>query len=134
MKKDPADQLEKFEAPVVKPAVQKPAKLPKKKKETDNIHLPVLVEFAFSFSIIILIIFSLSIIGISFLMGSSLLDLVVRTSVATLALGGLLMVIAWQISSGVLKSSQVEQEEPSKKKTDDSKPAVSSENDNKAEV
>ena len=83
----------------------------KKKKETDGIFLPILVEFTFTFSVIILILLFLTIIGVSLLTGAKLLDIVIRTSVTMLIIGGLLILISSQICSDVLTASIVQEEQ-----------------------
>ncbi|MCX6078666.1 MAG: hypothetical protein NTW32_03950 [Chloroflexi bacterium] len=86
-------------------------KVDKKKKDTEVLHLPVLVELAYTISAIVVIIASLTVVITSLVMGASLIDLVIRTSVTTLTIGGLLTLVSWQISAGALKASLAEQEE-----------------------
>lgn len=108
---DTAPEPEKPETSTLKKA-PKPRKEKKPKApKTDGVQLPVLVEFTYTISIILLILLGLAMIVISFLTGASLLNLVLRTSVAILVMGSLLMLIASQVSSGVLQASLVEQEE-----------------------
>ena len=88
----------------------------KKKKEkkpapADGVQLPVLVELTYSVSVILLIFVSLAMIATSVLTGASLLNILLRTSVAILVMGSLLILISSQVSSGLLQASLVEQEE-----------------------
>ena len=84
---------------------------PKEKKNTGDVQLPVLVEFAYSISAIVVILASLIVAIISIVKGASLIDLVMRTSITILVIGSLLMLVSWQISAGVLKASLTELEE-----------------------
>ena len=97
-----------------KKSEKKPARVKKDKRDMDGVRLPVLVEFTYTISILLLIVLALTIILISFLNGASLLTLVLRVSVATFVMGGLLTLISYQVSSGLLFSSLVEQEEHEK--------------------
>lgn len=76
-------------ADIEKPSEQKPPaeagkEKIKKEKETEGVFLPVLVEFTFTFSAIILVLLFLTIIGVSLLTGTKLLDIIIRTSVTML--------------------------------------------------
>jgi hypothetical protein len=82
----------------------------KKERETEGLFLPLLVEFTFTFSAILLILLFLTIISVSLLTGTKLLDIVIRTSVAMLVIGGLLMLISHQISLDVLNVNNVKEE------------------------
>ena len=84
---------------------------PKVKKDSGDVHLPVLVESAYSISAIVVILASLIVTIISVVKGASLVDLVIRTGVTILVIGGLLTLVSWQISAGVLKASLAEIEE-----------------------
>jgi hypothetical protein len=81
---------------------QDPVEENKKKKETDSIPLPILVEFTYTSSAIILILLFLTMIGISLLTNATLLDTIIRTTVTMLVIGGLLIFLSRQISSGVV--------------------------------
>jgi len=87
----------------------------KNKKNVDGAQLPALVEFVYSISAIIVILVSLIVAVISFLSGSSLMDLVIRTGVSILVTGVIFMLIAWQISSDVLKAGLAELAEEKEK-------------------
>jgi hypothetical protein len=84
----------------------------KNKKESSGVRLPLLVEFAFTVSAILLLLLGLTMVGISFITGASLLSLVIRTSVALLVMTGLLMLISSQISAGMLNASLVSEAAP----------------------
>lgn len=90
---------------------KKSAKPQKAKKDVNGVQLPVLVEFMYTISVLLLIGLASTIIVTSLLTGASLLALVIRTGVAMLVMGGLLTLISSQVSSGLLFSSLVEQEE-----------------------
>jgi hypothetical protein len=112
----------------------KSAGVRKDKKDIAGVQLPVLVEFTYTMSSILLIFLALTMIGISFVTGASLLHLVVRTSVAILVMGGLLMLVSSQISTGVMSGSLVEQEEPHKTQTETFENSAGTDNHNRAEA
>jgi hypothetical protein len=121
MKTENPEDVKNPETPPVPEAPAKPrkAKQEKKKKEkkqpkADDAQLPVLVELAYSISVILLIFVGLAVMIVSVITGASLLNLVLRTSAAILAMGSLTVLIFHQISSGVLQASLVEQEEAQK--------------------
>jgi hypothetical protein len=86
----------------------KPDKATKKNKESDGFHLPVLVEFTFTFSIAFLVFVFLAMAAVSWITGTTLKDFVLRTSASMLVLGGLLMTVSRQVSSGVLNARLTE--------------------------
>lgn len=92
---------------------KKPEKARKERSDLDlnGVRLPVLVEFAYTVSILILLFLGLTVAVTSFLTGASLLAVILRTGVAMAVIGGLLMLIASQVSSGMLFAQKVEQEE-----------------------
>ncbi len=85
----------------------------------DDLPLPVLVEFTFTMSVIILIILFLTIVGLSWLTNTKLLDIAIRAGVSTLGMGGLLMLITRQISSGVLDANLKSDEKPEQNQSDE---------------
>ena len=112
MKNENTEELEN--QPKLQPSKaspKKPAKVKQEKKDVDGVRLPVLVEFTYTVSLLILLVLGLTIAVTSFLNGVSLFAVVFRTGVAMLVIGSLLMLIASQVSSGMLFSSLVEQEE-----------------------
>jgi hypothetical protein len=109
-KKDAATNPEN-QTPALAPAK---AKKEKKQKPVDAVQLPVLVELTHTVSTILLIFVGVSMAMISLLTGASLLNLVLRTSVALLVIGSLLAMISSQVSSGLLQASLIEQEEAQK--------------------
>jgi hypothetical protein len=124
MKKEISEDPKNPENPPVPAALVKPKprkeqqekkKKEKKQPQADDIQLPVLVELTYSVSVCLLIFVGLAVIIVSLLTGASLLDLVLRTSAAMLAVGCLLVVIFYQVSSGTLQASLAEQEEAQKK-------------------
>jgi outer membrane biosynthesis protein TonB len=126
MKKENPEDIKNPENP---PAPGTPAKPRKEKKEkpkkekkplpVNDVHLPVLVELTYSISVLLLILVGLSVVIVSVLTGASLLNLVLRTSAAMLAMGCLLVVIFYQVSSGSLQASLAEQEESQKKSAEE---------------
>jgi len=90
-------------------------KKPKKEKVVEKDQLPVLVELAYTVSVIVVILATLLVMLVSIFTQASLLDLIIRTSVTIVVIGGLAMVISWQISAGMLAASLEEQEEEKKK-------------------
>jgi hypothetical protein len=105
----------------------KPAKTPKSRKQSDGVRLPFLIELTYTLSTIILILLALTIMVTSFLSGVSLFIVVLRTAVAVTVVGSLLMLIASQISSGLLFSVKIEQEEEQRKQ-EEAAMSMSSEN------
>lgn len=89
------------------------------KKEVNSVPLPVLVEFTYTASVLLLIVLALTIFVLSALSGASLFTLVLRTSVTIFVMGGLLTFISSQVSSGLLFSSRIEQEEYEKKQEEE---------------
>lgn len=81
-----------------------------KKKETDDLRLPLLVELTFTISVLFIILVSLSVLITSIVSGANLLHLVLRTGVTLLVLGSLVTLISSQISSGMLAASRAEKE------------------------
>ena len=73
----------------------------KSKKGTVDVHPPVLIEFTVMLSAIVLVAVFFTIVGVSLLNGSNLLDFVIRTSISILVLGSLLLALTRQISSGM---------------------------------
>ncbi len=95
------------------------AKPKNEKKQPNGTRLPFLLEFIYSIATLVLIFLALAVIITSYLAGASLFFIVLRTGVATIILGSLLIVIARQISSGLLFAVRIEQEEAEKKLNDD---------------
>ncbi len=98
-----------------KPVPAKPVKEKKKKIVSDGVFLPVLVEFTYTFSVIILILLFLTVLGVSILTGTKLLDIVIRTSVSMMVVGSLLLMISRQVSMDVISASIVEKKEKEEK-------------------
>ena len=134
MNKANEEEVKNPETPPVPEASVKPRKEKKEKKkkekkpaQADGVQLPVLVELTYSVSMILLIFVALAMIVVSFLTRASLLNLLLRTSVAILVMGGLLILISSQVSSGVLQASLVEQEEAQKAQSEEVQPSESQE-------
>lgn len=102
-------------SPAPVPPAAKPVKAPKKKKETESFHLPVLMELLFTFSGLLLIGVFLSMTITAWLTGTSLLAFLLRTSAALLVLGALLALMIRQVSAGVIAAGLAEQEEARKR-------------------
>jgi len=98
-----------------KPVKAKPVKEKKKKVVSDGVFLPVLVEFTYTFSVIILILLFLSVVSVSILTGTKLLDIVVRTSVSMMVVGSLLLMLSRQVSMDVISASILEKKEKEEK-------------------
>ena len=98
-----------------KPVKAKPVKEKKKKVVSDGVFLPVLVEFTYTFSVIILILLFLSVVSVSILTGTKLLDIVVRTSVSMTVVGSLLLMLSRQVSMDVISASILEKKEKEEK-------------------
>ena len=119
------------------PKASKPKK-EKKQNSSGGVKLPFLLEFMYTLSTWILIFLALTIIITSFLAGAGLYTIVLRTVVALVVVGGLLMLISSQVSSGLLFAAKLEQEETEKKLNEvpEAKPlrSVFDEEQNKAEA
>ena len=83
-----------------KPAIEIEKKADKAPKAGDTSYLPPLLEFSFSFSSVFVVIVFLVIITSLLLNGANPLDMVIRTGVSLLVLGGLLVLINRQIIFG----------------------------------
>jgi hypothetical protein len=92
----------------------KPPKAPKQPKKADGRPLPALVELTFTVSVALLVLVFLAMFLISWLTDATLRDFVLRTSVALLVLGSLLLVVFRQVSTGVVKAGQAELDEAQK--------------------
>ena len=101
-------EVKKAASPGKQPAS---SNLEKKTRDNDDFRLPVLVEFAYTASALLVILASLMVVVVSFVMGASLLDIVIRTAVTILVIGGLLTLVSWQVSAGALQASLAEQQE-----------------------
>ncbi len=114
------------------------AKPKNEKKQPSGTRLPFLVEFTYSISTLLLIFLALAVLITSYLAGANLFFMILRTGVAVTVLGSLLVVIAKQISSGLLFAVRIEQEEAEKKlqETTEEKPlnSIFDEAQNKAEA
>jgi hypothetical protein len=113
MKKEKSTSMENVEDK--SRAKKTPGKAKKTRKQTESVRLPFLLELIYTLSTIILILLALIIMITSFLAGASLLVIVLRTGVAITVIGSILMLIASQISSGLLFSVRVDQEEEQRK-------------------
>jgi hypothetical protein len=125
MKQEDPDQGKNSEERSAPQNPGKRAKKEKKQKVVDGVQLPVLVEFTHTVSAIFLVFVGVGMILISFLTGASLINLVLRTSVALLVIGSLLLLITSQVSSGLLQASLAEQEEAQKSQTEEAHPTAS---------
>lgn len=92
----------------------KPARPRKENKQASNAQLPLLLEFAYTISTLVLVFLALAIMITSLFAGASLFTVILRTGVAIIVMGGLLMLISSQISSGLLFAVRIEQEEAEK--------------------
>ena len=105
----------------VTPAVNKPQAVPgnlnsstapeKQTRAKDDLRLPVLVEFVYTASAMLVILVSFMVVAVSFAMGANVLDTLIRAVVTILVVGGLLILVSWQISAGLLQASIDEQKE-----------------------
>lgn len=118
MKQENKENVKDLANPSAPETLAKPRKEKKEKKKrrerpasAEDLRLPILVELTYGVAAMLLIFVGLAMIVVSFLTGASLLHLVLRTTVAILVMGCLSMLIASQVSSGVLQASLVEQEE-----------------------
>ncbi|HND91536.1 MAG TPA: hypothetical protein PLI75_07120 [Anaerolineales bacterium] len=94
------------------PAEEEKKKADSSKQTAANAPAPVLVEFTITVSVIFLVLVFFTVSGVLLVKGSTLLDFVFRTSVSLVVIGGLLAIIARQISSATTsqrKDSQPEE-------------------------
>lgn len=94
------------------PAEEEKKKAASSKQAAVNVPAPVLVEFTITVSVIFLVLVFFTVAGVLLVKGSTLLDFVFRTSVSLVVIGGLLAIIARQISSAVT-AKNVQPEETS---------------------
>lgn len=66
--------------------------------------LPFFIEVVFSFSGLLLVLVTLLIVFLSYLSGASLVDIFLRGLVGVLALGSVLWLLSYQVSSSVLST------------------------------
>jgi hypothetical protein len=98
-----------------KPKEKRSARAKKGTEQMESVQLPFLLELTYTLSTLILALLGLTIMITSLLAGAGLFAVILRTAVAVTLMGGLLMLIASQISSGLLFSVKIEQEEEQKK-------------------
>lgn len=113
---------------------QTSGKVRKTKKEDDGVRLPVLIEFTYTIAMLLLLFLGLTVIVTAILSGANLLTLIIRTSVTLLLMGGLLMLIFSQVSSGMLFASLVELNEEPKSSAKESDHSAEIENQSKVEA
>ena len=95
--------------------VKTDARPKKQKRQANGAPLPFLLEFTYTMSTLILIFLALAIMITSIFAGAGLFAVLLRTSVAIIVVGGLLMLISSQISSGLLFAVRIQQEAAEKK-------------------
>jgi hypothetical protein len=98
------------------------ARAKQKRKPPESTPLPFLLEFTYTLSTLILIFVAVVVMITSYLAGADIFTLFIRTAVSVLVMGVLLMLISSQISSGLLFSVKVDQEEQQKKQEESSFP------------
>lgn len=81
------------------PAEEEKKKADASKQAATHAPAPVLVEFTITVSVIFLVLVFFTVAGVLLVKGSTLLDFVFRTSVSLVVIGGLLAIIARQISA-----------------------------------
>ena len=113
---------------------QSSGKVRKTKKEDDGVRLPVLIEFTYTIAMLLLLFLGLTVIVTAILSGANLLTLLIRTGVTLLLMGGLLMLIFSQVSSGMLFASLVELNEEPKPSAKESDHSAEIENQSKVEA
>ena len=102
-----------------KAAKVKKQKQVKPKAEADAVRLPVLVELTITLCAIFLVIVFFIMIGVSVVAGAKLFDLVIRTSISILIIGFLLILIARQVSMGMISASLAVEEEAQQKQSEE---------------
>lgn len=81
------------------------------KREEEAGSLPFLLELVFSFSFLILLGVDAVVAFFSLRGGATLLDIFLRVAVSTVVMGGVLWLLAWQMSNGMLQAAYAEQKE-----------------------
>ncbi len=81
------------------------------KREEEAGSLPFLLELVFSFSFLVLLGVDAAVALFSFRGGATLLDIFLRVAVSTVVMGGVLWLLAWQMSNGMLQAAYAEQKE-----------------------
>ncbi len=76
--------------------------------------LPFFIEGVFSFSGLLLVLVTLLIVFLSYLSGASLVDIFLRGLVGVLALGSVLWLLSYQVSSSVLSTRATRPSNPAK--------------------
>lgn len=82
-----------------------------KKREEEAGSLPFLLELVFSFSFLILLGVDAAVVFFSLRGGATLWDIFLRVVVSTVGMGGVLWLLAWQVSNGMLQAAYAEQKE-----------------------
>ena len=116
------------QAPEAKPEKAKKVKVKKEKKPkaprvSNEVALPMLVEFTYTTAVIIMMVLFVTVIGVSLFTGATLLDTFIRTTVTMVLIGGLLLILARMVSKNALENSIVEykklvEEEEEKRKAE----------------
>lgn len=125
--------------PAAKPEKEKKVKVKKEKKEkkarapkvSNDISLPILVEFTYTTAVIIMMVLFLAVIGVSVFTGATLVDTLIRTTVTMVLVGSLLLILTRMVSRNALDESIVEfkklvEEEEEKRKAELEKSAQES--------
>lgn len=96
----PAARPEKAEK--VKEKKEKNSKAP---RVSNDIALPMLVEFTYTTAVIIMMALFVTVIAVSLFTGATLLDTFIRTAVTMVLVGGLLLILARMVSKHALETS-----------------------------
>jgi hypothetical protein len=71
----------------------------KKKVKKSDVHLPPVLELAYSMPVFLLVAMNVVVAGLSYVSGASLMEIFVRMLVTTFALGLVLWLLVWLLSS-----------------------------------
>jgi hypothetical protein len=77
-----------------------------KSRRAQTVELPFLVEMSYSLPIIVILMVDFAVIGFSYAAGADWVTTLSRAMVTTVALGGLLAILAFVVSSTVLAETQ----------------------------
>jgi hypothetical protein len=83
---------------------------PKGKSKEPEVELPVMVEMAFRLPILLILAVDGIMVVLSYTSGASWEDIFIRVVVTTILMGGVLLLISWNLSSSALAAALSKQE------------------------
>jgi hypothetical protein len=92
-------------------AAKKQPKVKKKKAEQEQIHLPAVLEFMYSFSGNLIVMVGLAAACVAYLSGANFGQIIMRTAIALIATGIMILLIAWLVSASVYEAARQQMQE-----------------------